>query len=158
MAKTKIEETKTAAKDLPEILTLDIDQDDVHKSVLLIEEGIEVKQTIGVKPDPKKGKAGSGLLKRYDDIKCELAEIQMIYGLDGLRHNRFFFGSAMQDGRRSFKQELAKQHLVLAFSALVPKKVDVIKLVNECFEKATVQGDGFWVKKIGIIGEEGEDE
>lgn len=111
----------------------------------LLQRGSEVKQQIGEKPDSKKGKPGSGLLKEVDEIADKLMAIQMANQLEGLRYGRLAFTSRLQPGRETVSMEVFKEQLVLA-------GVDVDTIV-ECESRARKTGDMFPVREIQVLSE-----
>ena len=132
-------EEKTAKKDLVEILEVE-GVDEANEIVLLLEKTLDLKTTIGVAPDEKKGTVGSGLLKDYDESKKQLAISQMTNGLDGLRHNKIVFTSRLQDGRSKFDFEKFCQYLV--------SHGVKVELISDGIREYTSTGDSFYVNEI----------
>lgn len=125
---------KESRKTLPEVLELELEDRD--RVVLLLEEAIELKKELDSKNPNSKA-------ARLDDIKTELATIQMASGLDGLRHNRFVFVARYQDGRTSVDQKLLMQELL--------KRGVKAEVIKEAQEGATKQGNAFWVRELEIL-------
>jgi len=115
------------------------------KAVLTLEEAMDIKIMIGVKPDEKKKVEGSGLLKRLEDCKVDLEKFQIMNDLEGVRHNRLVFVSSEVEGRKSMSKEM----LVLE---LVAKGVD-LDLVKECIAAATEVGDPYVKRDLVLLKE-----
>lgn len=130
---------KVARKDLPQVLESSYgDKADVP---LMMARALELKNLIGVEPNPKEEKEGSGLLKEYFDLKEELA-VHQFQGKfkDGMRHDHIVFQMGWRPGRMSLV--VADLELELVAAGLSPE------VVKECITKATKAGAPFQVKEI----------
>ena len=149
-----IEQPKLSKRDTPEIGTLIEDVEISGHISSLLTTGGEIKTQIGRRADYKKGVEGIGLLGELDNITAELMQLQVRYKIPVLRYGDVAFVSRMQDGRESLDKNKLRQELVVEFAAKCKKGVDVIALVNVCFERATKQGDPFAVREITILGDD----
>lgn len=131
-------EVKPGKKNLVEILETDVEDKD--EITLKLEEAMALKNQIGVEPDEKKGVEGSGLLKKYHDLRQELGVLLKLSGLEGLRHNNIAFTLVHMDGRVTLDPTALAQELVKA-----GVKPDVVK---ECMVAATKQGEGYYRKEL----------
>lgn len=154
-AVTVQEESFTVSrKDAPEVSEIISDEDLAGHVQQLLITGAEIKTQIGTKPDYKKNKPGSGLLMELDEITAELMQVQVNYGGRVLRSGNVVFVSRMQSGRASLQQDKLRQLLVAELVGVVKKGVDVVAIVNQCFDDATKTGDPFPVRELAIIGED----
>lgn len=135
---TTTKQAEGKRKSLVEVL--ETDYEDKDEVTLLLEQGMALKQQIGVAPDEKKGVEGSGLLKELDDIKEKLTVHQKVAGLEGLRHNHIAFVLSHRDGRETMDpKKLAEE--------LAAEGIDV-KVVAECMKRATSRGPGYYVREL----------
>lgn len=107
----------------------------------LIDETIELKTTIGDKPDERKNKPGSGLLGQYAENLQELASIQG--DRPGLRFGRVWFSASVQDGRKYTDMKKLVTYLVEH-----GVKSDVI---SAALEHAESRGDPFMKREINFL-------
>lgn len=143
-------EQETSRKDLPDVGVLEIPDQVKSRVEHLLERGGEIKLLVGKKHDKGKDN-GSGLAEELDRIATELLEIQFQYGLEGLRSGRFVFVSRMQDGRETFDKKLLCEELLARFGGVCKRGVDVLEIINQCFEAATKTGDPFPVRELEIL-------
>lgn len=124
--------------ELPEILETDLDERD--EAVLLLEQAMSLKNAIGEEPDEDKGKEGFGLLAEYYKVKAKLMEIQVIGGLDGLRHNKIVFIASLQNGRVYTDQDAVVNYLL---DNGVPAET-----IGAAFEAGRKTGKSYWKREV----------
>ena len=123
---------------MPDVVTLQFDGWDT--TVNLIEQLHDLQDKVGVKPDDKKGKEGTGLLAKIAEIKGQLSAIMAVEGLPGLRHNNLVFSDCWVDGRSSTSIKDLK--IELAQEGLLKTDAD-FELWEKCVKAATKTGDGY---------------
>ena len=137
MAKPKVTEPKVK---LPELLELDVAGKD--EAVLLLERAADLKTKIGTDPDERKGKAGSGLLAEYAEVKVRLQSLMVEMGLEGLRHNKISYVARWQEGKKGLDTKLLVEALLTAGVG-----ADVIA---SAMGSAMKQGEGYFVRTLEI--------
>lgn len=160
MAKNEFQEKKSVdRKAIPDITSLinsefpknPAFETEVEHICGLLANGATLKRQIGDKPDHKKGKAGSGLLRELDAITEELAQIQYKHEFPGIRNGRYVFVARYQEGRETLQKDQLKQQLLAQLGPVVKKGTDILVIVNACFEAATKTGDAFMVRELEIL-------
>lgn len=132
-------------KRLPELLETDLDDRD--EAVMLLEQLNQLQVQVGKKPDEKKNKEGSGLLKQIQEVKTKLSVILAMSGLNGLRHGSLVFSDCWVDGRPTLDVKALKIELA-------SEGVD-LELLNRCIEKCTKTGDGYLRRQLVNLDRKG---
>lgn len=145
-------EVKAAKRDtVPDVINVPTMIDILDRVSYLLDHGVELKTTIGVKPEPKKNKPGSGLMADLDVVMEELSQIQYRYNMQGLKHRNLMFTVNQVDGRKTLDQPRLAQELLARFAGVVKRGVDPLAIITECFEAATKTGDSYFVREIEVL-------
>lgn len=133
------DEVKATKAQLPDVEEVFGDESTVTQLITLMQEAKMLKEIL----DPKL--AGSAAA-RYEEVKTELAAVQIGAGLEGLRHQGIAFAARMQDGRSTVDHKKRDQYLLLH-----GVKAEVLM---EATKESTKVGEGFWVKSVDILDKE----
>lgn len=133
------DEVKATKAQLPDVEEVFGDESTVTQLITLMQEAKMLKEIL----DPKL--AGSAAA-RYEEVKTELAAVQIGAGLEGLRHQGIAFTARMQDGRSTVDHKKRDQYLLLH-----GVKAEVLM---EATKESTKTGEGFWVKSVDILDKE----
>jgi hypothetical protein len=116
------------------------------RAELLLKIGFSLKQQIGTKPDEKKGKEGTGLLKRLGEIEDELRLIIVEHHLGiGLSYGNIQFTVEPRAGRRGLDAEKL-------IDELLNRGVDS-RTIQDALEAAVTRGNPFWEKEWSFVEE-----
>lgn len=128
----------------PQLLDVKLHTYKRQRVVVMLEEAWQLKSMLSEKVDDEVYDPKFHIVRRFDELKQELAEIQAAEGQElGLRHGSIMFNTVLVAGRKTLDKDLLKQNLLSA-------GLDAEK-VQEVIELSTKEGTETWRKTVQSI-------